>query len=108
MPDCDRSPEGVRSETDVQNRGDAELRAHGRYRAGKRFMESVKVATPAVRLGGRETLVPHPALMTYGPLTDEERWIGGITEGLVRVSVGLEDTDDLIEDFDRALRSRSC
>jgi cystathionine beta-lyase/cystathionine gamma-synthase len=42
--------------------------------------------------------------MTHGPLTDEERSTSGISEGLVRVSVGLEDIDDLIEDFDQALR----
>jgi methionine-gamma-lyase len=76
----------------------------GGYRAGKRFVESVEVATLAVSLGGTETLVQHPASMTHGPLTKEERETGGITEGLVRVSVGLEDTDDLIEDFDRGIR----
>lgn len=79
----------------------------GGYRAGKRFVESVEVATLAVSLGGTETLVQHPASMTHGPLTDEERRTSGITEGLVRVSVGLEDTDDLIEDFAHALRSMS-
>lgn len=76
----------------------------GGYRAGRRFVERVKVATLAVSLGGMETLVQHPASMTHGPLTDEERRTSGITEGLVRVSVGLEDVDDLIEDFDAALR----
>ncbi len=76
----------------------------GGYRAGKRFVESVRVATLAVSLGGMETLVQHPASMTHGPLTNEERKTSGITEGLVRVSVGLEDVDDLIEDFDAALR----
>ena len=76
----------------------------GGYRTGKRFVESVDVATLAVSLGGVETLVQHPASMTHGPLTDEERRVSGITEGLVRVSVGLEDIDDLFEDFDRALR----
>ena len=79
----------------------------GGHRAGKRFVESVEVATLAVSLGGTETLVQHPASMTHGPLTDAERRTSGITEGLVRVSVGLEDTDDLIEDFARALRSTS-
>ncbi len=74
------------------------------YRAGKRFVEGVRVATLAVSLGGMETLVQHPASMTHGPLTDEERRTGGVTEGLVRVSVGLEDEDDLIEDFAAALR----
>ena len=76
----------------------------GGYQAGKRFVESVDVATLAVSLGGTETLVQHPASMTHGPLTDEERRVSGISEGLVRVSVGLEDVDDLIGDFDRAIR----
>ncbi len=76
----------------------------GGYRVGKRFVESVRLATLAVSLGGMETLVQHPASMTHGPLTDEERRTSGVTEGLVRVSVGLEDVDDLIEDFDSALR----
>jgi len=79
----------------------------GGYRAGKRFVESVDVATLAVSLGGPETLVQHAASMTHGPLTDEERRISGIAEGLVRVSVGLEDADDLIEDFDTAIRKAS-
>lgn len=77
------------------------------YRAGKRFVESVDVATLAVSLGGPETLVQHAASMTHGPLTDEERRVSGIAEGLVRVSVGLEDADDLIEDFDTAIRKAS-
>lgn len=75
------------------------------FRSGKRFVESVRVATLAVSLGGMETLVQHPASMTHGPLTDEERRTGGVTEGLVRVSVGLEDADDLIEDFSRSLKT---
>jgi len=79
----------------------------GGYRAGKKFVESVDVATLAVSLGGAETLVQHPASMTHGPLTDEERRVSGITDGLVRVSVGLEDSEDLIEDFDRAIRAAS-
>ena len=78
----------------------------GGFRAGKHFVESVDVATLAVSLGGVETLVQHPASMTHGPLTDAERRTSGITEGLVRVNVGLEDVDDLIEDFDAALRRR--
>ena len=75
----------------------------GGYRAGRRFVESVDVATLAVSLGGVETLVQHPASMSHGPLTAKERAASGISEGLVRVSVGLEDPDDLIDDFDRAL-----
>ena len=77
----------------------------GGYRAGKRFVESVRVATLAVSLGGMETLVQHPASMTHGPLTDDERRTSGVTEGLVRVSVGLEDEADLLEDFAAALQT---
>lgn len=76
----------------------------GGYRPGKRFVESVRTATLAVSLGGGETLVQHPASMTHGPLTDAERRTSGVTEGLVRVSVGLEDPEDLLEDFGQALR----
>lgn len=79
----------------------------GGDRAGRRFVESVDVATLAVSLGGTETLVQHPASMTHGPLAPEERRTSGITQGLVRVSVGLEDTEDLIADFDQAIRRAS-
>lgn len=76
----------------------------GGHAAGVRFVESVEVATLAVSLGGTETLVQHPASMTHGPLTDEERAVSGISDGLIRVSVGLEDADDLIADFTQALK----
>lgn len=80
----------------------------GGYRVGRKFVERVEVATLAVSLGGMETLVQHPASMTHGPLTDEERRTSGIGEGLVRVSVGLEDIDDLVDDFGSALRAASA
>lgn len=76
----------------------------GGHPAGVRFVESVEVATLAVSLGGPETLVQHPASMTHGPLTDEERAVSGISDGLIRVSVGLEHVDDLIADFSQALK----
>ncbi len=72
--------------------------------AAVRFVESVEVATLAVSLGGAETLVQHPASMTHGPLTEQERKTSGISEGLIRVSVGLEHADDLVADFERALK----
>jgi methionine-gamma-lyase len=78
----------------------------GGSRAGLRFVESVELATLAVSLGGAETLVEHPASMTHGTLSPKERAVMGISDGLVRVSVGLEDPDELIEDFDHALRKR--
>jgi len=80
------------------------LEVRGGYRAAKRFVESLRIAVLAVSLGGVETLVSHPASMTHGPLRPEERARAGISEGLVRVSVGIEDIGDLKADFDRALR----
>ncbi len=79
----------------------------GGYRTGLRFVESVGLATLAVSLGGTETLVQHPASMSHGTLTGKERRQQGINESLVRVSVGLEDVGDLIEDFDTALAKAS-
>ncbi len=71
--------------------------------AGRRFVESVEVATLAVSLGGVETLVEHPATMTHGMLSREERARGGVRDSLIRVSVGIEDRDDLLADFAAAL-----
>src|SRR2546422_9540554 len=76
----------------------------GGLRAGRRFVESVEVATLGVSLGGTDTLVQHPASMTHGPLTAGERRPGGISEGLIRVSVGLEHVEDLLADFAQALK----
>ena len=79
----------------------------GGYKAGLRFVESVRLATLAVSLGGVETLVQHPASMSHGTLTAKERKAQGVNENLVRVSVGLEDIGDLTEDFDQAVRKSS-
>jgi cystathionine beta-lyase/cystathionine gamma-synthase len=67
------------------------------------FTESVKVATLAASLGGVETLVCQPFNMTHTQLTPKERIAAGIPDNLVRVSVGIEDVEDLISDFGRAL-----
>jgi methionine-gamma-lyase len=77
----------------------------GGYRSAVRFLESLQVATLAVSLGATETLVEHAASMTHGPLRPAERESVGISEGLIRVSVGLEAPADLIDDFDSALKS---
>lgn len=71
--------------------------------AGVKLMNSVKLCTLAVSLGDCETLIQHPASMTHSPYTPEERAASGISEGLVRLSVGLENADDLIEDLKNAL-----
>ncbi|MGE5175604.1 MAG: trans-sulfuration enzyme family protein [Hyphomicrobiales bacterium] len=75
----------------------------GGSEAGERLMNRVRLATLAVSLGGVETLVEHPASMTHAGMAREERIKAGITDGLVRYSVGIEDPEDLIEDLRRAL-----
>lgn len=73
-----------------------------------RLLECLRVATPALSLGGVETLVCLPAQTSHRLMTPEERARAGIANGLVRVSVGIEDIEDLIEDFSQALaRCRS-
>lgn len=75
----------------------------GGLEAGKKLMNTVELCTLAVSLGDAETLIQHPASMTHSPYTPEEREEGGISEGLVRISVGLECADDIIADLKTAL-----
>ena len=75
----------------------------GGLEAGKTLINSVKFATIAVSLGDAETLIQHPASMTHSPYTPEERAASDIAEGLVRLSVGLEDAEDIIADLKQAL-----
>jgi cystathionine beta-lyase len=67
------------------------------------FLESLKVFTLAESLGGVESLANHPALMTHASIPEDKRSETGITDDLVRLSVGIEDADDLIEDLRQAL-----
>jgi methionine-gamma-lyase len=75
----------------------------GGLQAGIRFMDALKLVTRAVSLGDAETLAQHPASMTHSTYTPEERKAHGISEGLVRLSVGLEDIDDVLTDIQQAL-----
>ncbi len=75
----------------------------GTMRDAMRFTESLKVAALAASLGGVETLVSQPANMTHTQMSAKERAKTGIPDTLVRVSVGIEDADDLVSDFGRAL-----
>ncbi len=75
----------------------------GGYDAGETLMNSVKLCTLAVSLGGVETLIQHPACMTHASMDKKIREEAGITDGLVRLSVGIENVDDLIADLEQAL-----
>ena len=75
----------------------------GSLSAARTVLESVKLCTLAESLGGVETLISHPATMTHASVDAAKRQRLGITDGLVRISVGLEDTDDIIADIDEAL-----
>ena len=67
------------------------------------FLDALRIAKLAVSLGGTETLASHPAAMTHLSVPDARKAALGITDNLVRVSIGIEDADDLIADFDQAL-----
>jgi cystathionine beta-lyase/cystathionine gamma-synthase len=75
----------------------------GSLEMARRFLNGVKLCALAESLGGVETLISLPALMTHASMPQEVRERVGITEGLVRLSVGIEDVDDIIQDLDQAL-----
>ena len=75
----------------------------GGVKAGKKLMDSVELCTLAENLGSVETLITHPVTMTHADVEPAERKRVGITDGLVRLSVGLEDVEDLIADLKSAL-----
>ncbi|HAQ38684.1 MAG TPA: aminotransferase class I/II-fold pyridoxal phosphate-dependent enzyme [Saprospiraceae bacterium] len=77
----------------------------GGLEEGKKLMEHLKLPLLAVSLGGVETLIQHPASMTHSKLSKEARESAGISDSLVRLSVGIEDIKDLLDDFDQALAS---
>lgn len=75
----------------------------GGIEAGKKLLNSLELCTLAVSLGDTETLIQHPASMTHSPYTQEERLNAGITDGLIRLSVGLENVADIIADLEQGL-----
>ncbi len=75
----------------------------GGLAAGKVLMDNVRLAMLAVSLGGIETLIQHPASMTHSKMSRENREKAGITDGLVRFAVGIEDLKDIIQDLEQAL-----
>jgi methionine-gamma-lyase len=77
----------------------------GGLEAGRRLINSVKLCQVAVSLGDADTLIQHPASMTHAVVPEADRLKSGITDGLVRLSVGLENAEDIIADLDQALRA---
>ncbi|MDR0788467.1 MAG: cystathionine gamma-synthase [Gemmatimonadota bacterium] len=77
----------------------------GSLERARRVVENVRLFSLAESLGGVESLIGHPATMTHASVPPERRARLGITDGLVRLSVGVEDVEDLLEDLDRALRT---
>lgn len=76
----------------------------GGYEAGEKMMNSVKFCQLAVSLGGVESLIQHPASMTHASMGKQARETAGISDGLVRLSVGIENVDDIINDLENALK----
>jgi O-acetylhomoserine (thiol)-lyase len=70
---------------------------------GRAFIESVDLASHLANIGDAKTLIIHPASTTHAQLTDEQLIAGGVLPGLVRISVGIEDVEDIIYDLDQAL-----
>jgi len=75
----------------------------GGYEAGRKLMDNVHLALLAVSLGGVETLIQHPASMTHAGVSKENKIAAGITDDLIRFSVGIEDADDIIDDLKQGL-----
>jgi cystathionine beta-lyase/cystathionine gamma-synthase len=73
--------------------------------SAKKFLDRVRLCSLAESLGGVETLISHPESMTHGSVPPENRKRLGITPGLVRISVGIEDIEDLIGDLDNAFEA---
>ena len=103
FPTCD--PNGL---VGTQMRGPGAMVAIdvGDADRASRVMESVQLLTPAVSLGSTDTLIQHPALLTHQLMDEEAKEDAGVSPGLLRISVGLEDVEDLWNDLDQALSAR--
>ncbi len=75
----------------------------GGLEAGKKFLNALKMCSLSANLGDTRTIVTHPASTTHSKLSSAEQFAAGITPGLVRISVGLEQVDDIIQDINDAL-----
>jgi len=105
-PGLESHPQHELAKTQMQGFGSMiSFELKGGLEAGKVLMNNVKVAILAVSLGGVETLIQHPASMTHSKVSHEAKLKAGITDGLVRYSVGIEDVEDLIDDLKEGLEN---
>ena len=77
----------------------------GSFEKASKFIDQLNIFALAESLGGVESLICHPAKMTHASLSSEKRKSLGISDGLLRLSIGVEDVDDLISDLDEGLQS---
>jgi O-acetylhomoserine (thiol)-lyase len=76
----------------------------GGKETGSRFIESLELFSHLANVGDAKSLAIHPATTTHSQMTEEQQAAGGITEDLIRLSVGIENIDDILEDLDQALK----
>jgi cystathionine gamma-lyase len=88
--------------------GMVSLELRGDLERNRRFAASTRLFALAESLGGVESLINHPASMTHASIPKEEREKGGLRDTLMRLSVGIEDVDDLIDDLDQAIEASKC
>ncbi|OAH54319.1 methionine gamma-lyase [Domibacillus aminovorans] len=105
-PGLKRHPQHEIAQKQMQGMGGiVSFELMGGLEAAKEFMDSLKIAMISFSLGDPETLVQHPATMTHFSMSDKDRAAAGITDGLIRLSVGLESACDIIFDLEQALKT---
>ncbi|HZS05754.1 MAG TPA: homocysteine synthase [Blastocatellia bacterium] len=107
FPGLESSPYYARTQKYLPNGAGALVTfgIRGGLEAGKKFIDSVKLFSLLANIGDAKSLVIHPASTTHSQLTEEEQASTGVTPGMVRLSVGIEDVRDIIADIDQALRA---
>jgi cystathionine gamma-lyase len=104
-PGLESHPQHALARRQMQNgfSGIVTFFVRGGLEAARRFLERCEIFAIAESLGGVESLIDHPGIMTHASVPADQRRALGISDGLIRMSVGIEDTDDLIADLDQAL-----
>lgn len=96
-------PQKILSKTNAGTQWNVELRIKRGLKAGIKLMNKVKVCKMVTSLGTLDTLIQHPASMTHVNVPRDRRMAAGITDGLVRLSVGIENVQDIIDDLSQGL-----